>query len=332
MAPEIAPKGIRASMIGLDFAIDLTALFLLASAWLNFRDRAWRNGCFWLLLSVLFASGDAVLAAKARGQLWPQALAGVGVIVLALLAPGVGKRHPALPAEARRQADARRLGHRLFVPALLIPAITVLVTVSAGHLRIGHVPLIDPHRKTLIGLALACIIAAAAAARVGRQPLRHVAGEGRRLLDTLGWAALLPMILAALGVVLTESGVGHDIAQTAAWLIPTGNRLACVLAYGLGMAVFTVIMGNAFAAFPVLTAGIGLPLLVQQHGASPAIVGSLGMLCGYCGTLLTPMAANFNIVPVRLLELDDNWAVIRAQWPTALILLAFNLAALYVLT
>nr|WP_240922457.1 DUF979 family protein [Oleiagrimonas sp. C23AA] len=306
-------------------------MFLLVSALLNFRDRQWRNGSFWLLLSALFFGGDAVLAAKAHGVLWPQELAGVGVVVLALLAPGVGKRYPSLPPQAQRQASAHRLGHKLFGPALLIPAITVLVTLIGGHLHLGGETLFDPKRKTLIGLALACIIAAVAAVRAGRQRPATMATEGRRLLDTLGWAALLPMTLAALGVVLNQSGVGQDIAQAAAWIIPTQSLLACVLAYGVGMAVFTVVMGNAFAAFPVLTAGIGLPLLVHQHGASPAIIGSLGMLCGYCGTLLTPMAANFNVVPVRLLELDDNWAVIRAQWPTAVVLLAFNLVALYVL-
>ncbi|MBS0213172.1 MAG: DUF979 family protein [Proteobacteria bacterium] len=82
----------------------------------------------------------------------------------------------------------------------------------------------------------------------------------------------------------------------------------------------------AFAAFPVMTAGIGLPLLIHAHGANAAVVGSLGMLTGYCGTLLTPMAANFNIVPAVLLELPDRNGVIRAQWPTALVLLVVNLA------
>ena len=90
-------------------------------------------------------------------------------------------------------------------------------------------------------------------------------------------------------------------------------------------------MGNAFAAFPVMTAGIGLPLLVQRHGADPAILGSLGMLTGYCGTLLTPMAANFNLVPAALLELDDPNGVIRAQWATAVPLLAVNIALMALL-
>ncbi|WP_114693197.1 5-oxoproline transporter, DUF979 family subunit, partial [Mizugakiibacter sediminis] len=113
--------------------------------------------------------------------------------------------------------------------------------------------------------------------------------------------------------------------------IPVDSRLACVLAYGLGMVLFTAIMGNAFAAFPVLTAGIGLPLLIGRHGANPAALGALGMLTGYCGTLLTPMAANFNIVPAALLQLDDQHGVIRMQVPTALALLAVNLALMYLL-
>jgi len=95
--------------------------------------------------------------------------------------------------------------------------------------------------------------------------------------------------------------------------------------------LFTMIMGNAFAAFPVMMAGIGLPLLVHKHGAAPAVLGSLGMLTGYCGTLLTPMAANFNIVPAVLLELRDQYAVIRAQWPTALVLLVVNVILMAVL-
>jgi uncharacterized membrane protein len=114
-------------------------------------------------------------------------------------------------------------------------------------------------------------------------------------------------------------------------VVPVDNRFAVVLAYALGMAMFTMIMGNAFAAFPVMTAGIGLPLLVHLHGADPAPLAAIGMLSGYCGTLLTPMAANFNLVPAALLELRDPHAVIRAQVATALPLLAANIALMYFL-
>ena len=41
------------------------------------------------------------------------------------------------------------------------------------------------------------------------------------------------------------------------------------------------------------------------------------------------MGANFNIVPAALLELPDKNAVIKAQVPTALMLLAANTAIMY---
>jgi uncharacterized membrane protein len=54
------------------------------------------------------------------------------------------------------------------------------------------------------------------------------------------------------------------------------------------------------------------------------------MLSGFCGTLMTPMAANFNIVPAALLELRNQYGVIRAQVPTALAILVVNILILYV--
>jgi uncharacterized membrane protein len=48
------------------------------------------------------------------------------------------------------------------------------------------------------------------------------------------------------------------------------------------------------------------------------------MLAGFSGTLMTPMAANFNIVPAALLGLNDRNGVVRAQIGTALPLLAIN--------
>ncbi|HEY9234386.1 MAG TPA: DUF979 family protein, partial [Phenylobacterium sp.] len=136
---------------------------------------------------------------------------------------------------------------------------------------------------------------------------------------------------AALGAVFAAAGVGEAIGQLAGQSLPEGSRMAAVAAYTFGMAIFTMIMGNAFAAFPVMTAGIGLPLIVLKFGGNPAIVGAIGMLSGFCGTLMTPMAANFNVVPAALLELSDRNGVIRAQVPTAILLLFANTALMYVL-
>jgi len=300
----------------------LLAAFLLYAAWRNLRERRWTHAGFWGVLALLFAGGDHVLAARHAGDPRPAQWAGIGVIALGVLALRMPRAHV---EERPAAASALRFGHRLFGPALLIPLLTLLVALFGAKLAIAGRPLLGDGSPTLIGLALASVIAAIAALAVTRMPAMTAPAEGRRLLDTMGWAALLPLVLATLGGVFAASGVGDAVASLVSAVIPVDNRLACVLAYGMGMVLFTVIMGNAFAAFPVLTAGIGLPLLIHRHGADPAILGALGMVTGYCGTLLTPMAANFNLVPAALLELDDPNAVIRMQVATALPLLLVNL-------
>ncbi|MFT3896420.1 MAG: DUF979 domain-containing protein [Thermomonas sp.] len=304
----------------------LLALLLAAAAWRNVRERRFAQACFWAVLALLFAGGDWILAAREAGNAFPAQLAGIGVIALAVLSLRMRRMHIDEVPREERLASAQRLGHRLLWPALLIPLVTLLVVLFGPRLAFGGTKFLGDGSPTLVGLGLACVVAALAAMRTTRQPPAIAFAESRRLLDTLGWAALLPIVLATLGGVFAASGVGEAVASLVSMVIPTDSRIACLLAYGLGMVLFTLIMGNAFAAFPVMTAGIGLPLLVQRHGADPAILGALGMLTGYCGTLLTPMAANFNLVPAALLELDDPNGVIRAQWATAIPLLAVNLA------
>ena len=153
--------------------------------------------------------------------------------------------------------------------------------------------------------------------------------EGRRLIDAVGWAAVLPQMLASLGAVFALAGVGKVVGGLMSGVIPDGSLAGAVIAYALGMALFTMVMGNAFAAFPVMAAAIGLPLLIGQYHGDPAVIAAVGMLAGFCGTLMTPMAANFNIVPAALLDLKDRNAVIKAQIPTALPLLLFNTGLLY---
>ncbi|WP_394696802.1 DUF979 domain-containing protein [Pseudoxanthomonas japonensis] len=311
-------------MLSIEHFYWVLAAFLAYAGWRNLQQRRYAHAAFWTVIAALFAGGDVVLRASKAGDALPAQFAGGAVLVLALLATRM-RREPLDEApESERLASALRLGHRLFVPALLIPALTITVVLAGPHLSLGGTPLFAPTGMTLVGLALACVISAIAAIAVTRQPPLRAADEGRRLLDTMGWAALLPLVLATLGGVFAASGVGESVASLVSMVIPADNRMACLLAFAAGMVVFTVIMGNAFAAFPVMMAGIGLPLLVQRHGADPAILGAIGMLTGYCGTLLTPMAANFNIVPAVLLELDDQYGVIRAQAATGLWLMGTN--------
>lgn len=312
-------------MLRIEYVYWLIAAFLLFTAWRNLREKQFARTAFWLLLGVLFAGGDAVLAQQQAGNAWPAQLAGCMVIALALLAPCLRRRaHSEAADNPARLASAIRFGHKLFVPALLIPLVTLLVALFGAHLAIGTVALFATPQMTLTGLALACVVALLAAGGIAQASPRQGLVEGQRLLDAIGWAALLPLLLAALGEVFTQSGVGADIAALASMMLPEGNAFLCLLVFAFGMVLFTVIMGNAFAAFPVMMAGIGLPLLVQRYGANPAMLGSMGMLCGYCGTLLTPMAADYNLVPAALLELRNPYGVIRAQ--------AWSAASIFVVT
>ena len=146
----------------------------------------------------------------------------------------------------------------------------------------------------------------------------------------VGGSSLLPQLLAALGAVFTSAGVGTVIANAIGGIIPEGNILIGVIIYVVGMVVFTMIMGNGFAAFSVITVGIGIPFVIQQ-GGDPAMIGALGLTAGFCGTLMTPMAANFNIVPSAVLETKSKYAVIKAQLPMALTMIVVHVILMLVL-
>jgi uncharacterized membrane protein len=314
-------------MITLTYVFYAIGALFIGAGILNLRERRWAQAAFWTILAAPCLAGDQIAAATKAGDRLPSQIMGVGVIALAVLAAVIRSR-PA-PDEtaqaAAREASAKRLGDLLFVPALAIPVIVAGLIIGA---RIPGSPLprlLDAAQLALIAFGIACLAALIAALVFTRaHPVRGLT-EARRLLDTIGWPVVLPLMLATLGAVFADTGVGKAIAELVKMVIPTDSAIACLLAFGLGMVAFTAIMGNAFAAFPVMMSGVGLPLLIKVHGAHPAVLGAMGMLTGYCGTLVTPMAANFNIVPVLLLELRDPHAVIRAQWPTALALLIANL-------
>jgi uncharacterized membrane protein len=314
-------------MITLQVVYWLAGAYVAAIAWRSLRDRGnprrHTTALFWGLLAMALLVGERL----------PAVLMGLVVVLLALLAGFGGLRRGSYDESTpeAKQREASRLGNRLFLPALAIPAITVLGAVVLKDVQLGGIRLLGTEQTTLVALGVACVLATAAACLLTRQSPWSAVEQSRRLVDAIGWAALLPLLLATLGSVFAASGVGDAVASVVRAAVPVDSRLLVVLAYALGMALFTMIMGNAFAAFPVMTAGIGLPLLVHGHGADAAPLVAIGMLSGYCGTLMTPMAANFNLVPAALLELDDPHAVIRAQVGTAIPLLACNIALMYFL-
>ena len=309
-------------MIGLDAVYWLMGLLAGGVAVVNARDasnpRRWHNAAFWGLWAVTFV---------ASGRL-PHFVTGVIVLAMVLVGSvlrlGQGTRESTTAGE--REASAARWGNRLFLPALAIPAVTLLGNWLLKGATSGGVALVDPKSVTQVSLGIATLVALALGMAMLRPPASAPLVEARRLLDSIGWAAVLPQMLAALGALFAVAGVGKVVTTLAERFIPLGNPFVAVVTYTLGMALFTVIMGNAFAAFPVMTAGIGLPLVMLRFGGDPVVMAAVGMLSGFCGTLMTPMAANYNIVPVALLGLPDENAVIKAQLPTALLLLAANTA------
>jgi uncharacterized membrane protein len=308
-------------VITLEHVYWLTGLMMAGVAVVNWRDRSnarrFNNTAFWGVYAVTFLAGSH-LTDRVNGFL---------VIAMVLVASirglGQGKKESATREE--REESARRWGNKLFVPALAIPLVTVVGTILCKRITIYGMPVVDLKQVTVISLAIATVLALVLGMIMLRPPLLAPIKEARRLLDAVGWAAVLPQMLAALGALFAIAGVGNVVSGLAQRWIPVDNPFAVVTTYAIGMAVFTMIMGNAFAAFPVMTAGIGLPLIVHKFGGDPAVMAAIGMLAGFCGTLMTPMAANFNIVPTALLELPDEYAVIKVQIPTALLLLGANI-------
>lgn len=313
-------------MIGLDFVYLLLGLMFSGIALLTVRDptqpRRWAGGLFWALFALSFLAGR-----------WIGDLANGAIAVSLALVAGLGglkRGDPATTAPAERGASAQRHGARLLIPALIIPGVTLAGSLGLKSATIGGHPLVDARQVTFVSLALGVTVALAVALPMLRARPAEPMREARRLVDAIGWAALLPQMLAALGAVFALAGVGQAVGELASRYLPLSTPFAAVVAYTVGMAVFTIVMGNAFAAFPVMTAGIGLPLIVHKFGGDPAVVGAIGMLSGFSGTLVTPMAANFNLVPPALLDLP-RYAVIRAQAPTAAAMLVVNTALMTLL-
>ncbi|WFQ81555.1 DUF979 domain-containing protein [Xenorhabdus sp. SF857] len=335
-------------MFQLQYLYVLAGVLLLAVAIMSWRDianpRRLTTGLFWALYGLIFLMGKwshHIIAIWISDEAHAQRIAhisiGVLVVLMALLAGfgGVqlGNYHQRTPEQRREGAE--RLGNQLFFPVLLIPVVTMI-----GVLMFNHIPGLQQavfgegnHATlvTLFSITLGCLIGLIMALRISRDAITQPIQETRRLLDSIGCVFILPQLLATLGLLFTTAGIGTVIAHLTESYIAVDNRFIAVAAYVLGMALLTMVMGNAFAAFPIVTAGIGIPILVLQHGGNPAVMAAIGMFSGYCGTLMTPMAANFNLVPAALLELPDRNAVIKAQIPTGCVLLLTNVFLLYFL-
>ena len=264
---------------------------------------------FWGIVSAIFIFG----------KLLPPAVVGTLIIVISILSAlkqiNIGTLKQLDTTFAQLKAD--KLGLKIFIPSLAIAFVAMAIaqfTKLSGTVAIGI--------AAVVALLLTFAFTKA-------KPIEYIE-DSNRMFQSVGVFAILPQLLASLGALFTAAGVGDVISNIISGVIPDGNRLAGVIAYCVGMALFTAIMGNGFAAFSVITVGIGVPFVFAQ-GGDPIVCSALALTAGFCGTLLTPMAANFNMLPAVLLEMKDKNLVIKAQAPFAIALLTIHILLMYFL-
>ncbi len=249
------------------------------------------------------------------GTWLPAKLSGVLVIVMCL--PPIFKKVKVgkvdTPSKEHTIEQYQKVGMKIFFPAVCVGIFSLLFAFFSNLSSMVAVTL---------GVIVAMIILMAY--NPGENKPVVFLKESERFLSIMGPLCMLPQLLGCLGGVFTAAGVGDVVASIVEKIVPKGNVNIGIIVFAIGMAIFTMIMGNAFAAITVITVGIGGPF-VLAYGADPVTIGMLALTCGYCGTLCTPMAANFNIVPVAILNMKDRWGVIKKQVPVAIIMLVFQI-------
>lgn len=268
---------------------------------------------FWFVLGILLAFGRWL----------PSALSGVLVLVMCVPAilHKVKKGKTDAPSKADTQAAFQAIGMKIFIPALSIGVFAVGAALTTNVIGLS----------ALNGVAIGVFAAAIFLMIFNKKNTPVVLlNDSERMLSTVGPLSMLPMLLACLGAVFTAAGVGDVVASLVERIIPAGNVNAGIIVYALGMMLFTMIMGNAFAAITVMTVGIGGPF-VLAYGANPVVIGMLALTCGFCGTLCTPMAANFNTVPVALLDMKKQFGVIKNQVPIAIVMIIVQIMMMIML-
>lgn len=300
--------------LSLDFFYATMGFLMIVIGFKSFStiegSKKYATSLFWILLSLPFIFGK-LIPSNVVGMIL------VGLSLLTVTKQVVFAKYD-MPTEEFGKTHSEKIGNKIFLPSLILAIVSVTIAMS-----LKTVP-----SSSQFAIGAGAIVALGFSFSITKATPKIAVEDSARLLQQMGPSSILPQILVALGALFTQAGVGDVISNIISGVVPADSRFFGVVAYCLGMAIFTMIMGNAFAAFAVITAGIGVPFVLSQ-GANPAIVGALALTAGYCGTLLTPMAANFNIVPSALLEMKNQYDVIKYQAPVAIILLLAHIFAMY---
>lgn len=246
-----------------------------------------------------------------------------GALVLIMCLPPIFKKvkigKTDNPTKEHTEQQFKKIGMKIFVPAFSVAVCSLFFALFSNMSSMVAIT---------IGVIVAMVLLMAFDAKQNKPAV--FLNDSERFLGITGPLSMLPQLLGCLGGVFTAAGVGDVIAQLVEKIVPKGNVNIGIIIYAIGMVLFTMIMGNAFAAITVMTVGIGAPF-VLAYGANPVVIGMLALTCGYCGTLLTPMAANFNILPVAILNMKDRWGAIKNQVLVAIIMLVFQICYMIVL-
>ncbi len=303
-------------ILSLDFFYALMGFLMIVIGLKSFNtiedNKKYSTLIFWTLLSLPFIFGKLI----------PSNIVGLILVLLSFLTvtKSVVFAKYDLPTEEFGQEQSEKIGNKIFLPSLILAGVSVTIAMSFKNISVS----------SQFAIGAGAIVALVSSFTITKATPKVAVDDSARLLQQMGPASILPQVLVALGALFTQAGVGDVISNIISGVVPVDSRFFGVVAYCVGMALFTIIMGNAFAAFAVITAGIGVPFVLSQ-GANPAIVGALALTAGYCGTLLTPMAANFNIVPSALLEMKNQYDVIKYQAPVAIVLLVIHILLMYFL-
>lgn len=275
----------------------------------NFEKRLF-TAAFWFILAFTFIAGPYV----------PTFITGICVVLMAVLTAikKVDQSQSDVPTAEETRANADKLGYKVFIGPITLAVSALLIATFWKALGANN------------AIGLSALVALIATFLITKAKTEYAVKDATRLMDNVGAVGILPQVLSALGALFTAAGVGQVIAGGVEQIIPNGNLFIATAVYCIAMALFTAIMGNGFAAFSVITVGIGIPFLIT-NGANPFVVGALGLTAGYCGTLMTPMAANFNIMPAALLETKNKYGIIKMQLPFAICMLIIHILLMYFL-
>ncbi|MGF3066551.1 DUF979 domain-containing protein [Facklamia sp. P12945] len=295
----------------LEITFILIGLQLLHTAWRAFTDETNPNrvgtAMFWGLSGLTFLGGQFI----------PPMIIGIIICVMGALSLFKQVKVGTLPIVDEDKAEARseRVGNKIFIPVLTLGIVALIIGFTIQSFNV-------------VGIAMGAVLATVIVFIVSKAKPYEFLDENSRMVQQVSTTGILPQLLAALGAVFTAAGVGDVIASLIGGVVPADSRFFGVVAYVMGMVIFTAIMGNAFAAFTVITAGIGIPF-VFALGADPFVAGALAMTAGYCGTLITPMAGNFNALPAALLQMKNEYGVIKQQIPVAVVMIVVHIVLMY---